>query len=445
MKALLICPAEREGVAALTEFVPLSNLPILGKSLIEYWLEHLTTLGAKEVWVLASDRPEQVRALVGHGARWGLRVTVHPETRELTPAEARTKYRAADDARWLDAPADATLMESLPGLSEFPLFGSYSDWATALEAWLPHAATSGRIGVHEIQPGVWAGLNTHVSPSAKLQAPCWLGNHAYVAPGAVVGPRAILEDRAFVESGAEVSHSVIGPETFVGKLTEVRHSIAWGSTLVSWKLGSCIKVPDAFLLCPLARRRSSFRPASALGRLAAALALLLTLPVAVLVALKSKLRGQPVFHSQIAVRPRAKGNVDMPGDTLIYFELAGALGRLRRWPQLWGILRGDFAWIGNRPLSPYEARRLSNDFERFWLAAPLGVISLADVEGCGDSLGDEACGHASYYAARANWRLDGSIFARALFLFAFGLPFSRARDHLVQLLRQSQAEHREAH
>ena len=49
MKALLICPAEREGVSALMESGPLSNLPILGKSLIEYWLEHLAGLGATDV------------------------------------------------------------------------------------------------------------------------------------------------------------------------------------------------------------------------------------------------------------------------------------------------------------------------------------------------------------------------------------------------------------
>ena len=290
MKALLICPAEREGVAALAESVPLSILPILGKSLIEYWLEHLATLGAREVWVLASDRPEQVRALVGDGARWGLRVTVHPETRELTPAEARVRHRTGDDAGWLHLPCDATLIDHLPDLPWFPLFDSYAGWMAALQAWLPHAATPERLGVREIQPGVWAGLNTNVSPSAQLRAPCWLGSQVYVAPGAVVGPMAILEERAFVEVGAEISHSMIGPETFVGKLTEVDHSIAWGSTLVSWRLGSCIKVPDEFLLCPLARRRSPFRPARALGRLAAEAVLALTLPLALWAALKSEER-----------------------------------------------------------------------------------------------------------------------------------------------------------
>src|SRR5262245_3555510 len=101
MKAILICPGERTAVGALAEATPVSNINVLGKPLIGYWLEHLAARGAKEVAVLATDRPEQTRALVGNGARWGLRVKVIPEIRELSLAEARRKYRGKDDTKWL--------------------------------------------------------------------------------------------------------------------------------------------------------------------------------------------------------------------------------------------------------------------------------------------------------------------------------------------------------
>src|SRR5258708_2680771 len=117
MKALLICPAVRENVAALAESAPLANLPVFGHSLVEHWLEHLALLGAKEVCILATDRPEQVRTLVGDGVRWGIRAEVFPEIRELTQAEARAKYCNDDDA-WLAAPNDVILMDHLPGAPE---------------------------------------------------------------------------------------------------------------------------------------------------------------------------------------------------------------------------------------------------------------------------------------------------------------------------------------
>ena len=116
MKTLLICPDERFGVAALAEIAPLANVPILGKSLVEYWLEHLASLGAKEVLVLAVDRSDQVRAAIGDGARWGLHVVVQADKRERTLDEARAKHQANDQAAWLSAPTAraACSVSSLP-------------------------------------------------------------------------------------------------------------------------------------------------------------------------------------------------------------------------------------------------------------------------------------------------------------------------------------------
>lgn len=261
MRALLICPDERAGVAALAESAPLSNIQILGKSLLEYWLEHLGALGAKEVLVLAVDRPDHVRASVGNGARWGVRTVVQPEKRELTLEEARAKHRTNNQSPWLSAPHDVVLMDHLPDLPHLSLTTSYADWFAGMRALLPRALTPDRIGVREIRPEVWVGLHSQVASTSKLIAPCWIGEYAWVEAGATIGPNAILEREAFVARGAAVSHSVIGPKTFVGEFTEVRNSIAWGSTLVNWERDSCLKVTDEFLLCSLEISRAGPAPA----------------------------------------------------------------------------------------------------------------------------------------------------------------------------------------
>jgi hypothetical protein len=419
MKVVLICPGERPNVAALAESSPLALAPILDKRLVEYWLEHLVGLGVKQALILAADRPDQVRAFVGDGKQWGLKLEVRPELRELTPIEARAKYRANDQASWLAEPNDVMVLDHLPALPQQPLFTNYADWVAALRAWMPRAATPSRVGMREIQPGVWVGLRTRVSPGAELRAPCWLGENVYVGPQAVIGPMAILEHRVFVDAGASISHSVVGPETYVGELTELQNSLAFGRTLINWQTDSHIKVPDPFLLCSLNEARSSIRLSAWIGRCAALLTLSLTLPLALVAILKSKLRGRPALRPLVAVRP-GTSELRVPGDTLIYYELAGAGGWLRRWPQLWQVARGEFAWVGNRPLNPGQAARLSNDFERLWLAAAIGLISLADAESCPECFSDEARAHASFYAAGANWRLDLAVLARALFAAVFG-------------------------
>src|SRR3954469_19694398 len=102
MKSLLICPSDRPGVAHLAENYPLAIAPLLGKSVLEHWLEALVARGVKHVVVLAADRPHQVRTVVGDGARWGLKLELIALGRELSVEEARARYRAKDTtSEWL--------------------------------------------------------------------------------------------------------------------------------------------------------------------------------------------------------------------------------------------------------------------------------------------------------------------------------------------------------
>jgi hypothetical protein len=171
MKALLICPAERSAVRFLAQTSPLAGLHAFGKPLIAHWLEHLSSLGATRVRILATDRPEHIRALVGDGSRWGLQIEVVSEPCELTPAEAREKHLGADPAGWLAQPDDVSLMDSFPGLPEHPLFKTYANWFNALRAWLPRATAAGRGDATEVKPGVWVSARARVSPAAELRAP----------------------------------------------------------------------------------------------------------------------------------------------------------------------------------------------------------------------------------------------------------------------------------
>lgn len=415
MKSLLISPAERPSVAALAEHTPLALLPVLGKPLVAYWLEHLADLGIREVRILAADRPEHIRAAVGNGARWGLDVEVIPVLREQTVTEARAKYRPKDETDWPAEHHDVILMDRFPGVPNLPLFDSYSSWMAAVQAWLPHSARRHRVGVREIQPGVWVGLRSRISKSAKLQGPCWIGENVWVGANSNVGPYTVLENRVVVESGVEIVNSLIGPETLVGALTEVKDSLVDGSTLVNWRTGSRITVPDAFLLCSLAQRKRQPKAGNLVGRLVAGVLMLLTAPIAAGFVLTAKIRNQPSLREMRAVRPQV-GEGPALKETVRYYELANGRSFFRVWPQLWNIVRGDFAWVGNRPLGPAEVAQLESEFDRLWLAAPIGLISLADAEGVAEAFTDDARACASFYAVRANWRLDLSILART-FLF----------------------------
>lgn len=414
MKTLLICPLDRPGVASLAEAAPLSNLPILGKSLVEHWIEHQALLGARQIRILAADRPDQVRRLVGQGAKWGVQIEVLPERSELTPDQARAKYAVSAANGWLQEPTDVVLMDYLPRSPEQKLFDSYSGWFLAVNAWLPQALTPDRIGLKQPKPGIWVGRRSRVAASAKLEPPCWLGENVSVGPGSVVGPMAILEDRVYVEGPARIEHSVVGPETFLGTLTQLEHSLALGNILIDWQSGSAVKVPDPFVLSSLRPRPGVRKRAGRASRMAALVALALTFPIGLAAVLKSLLSGVPAFRRRLAVRPLdgAVPNTEKPVE---YYELESASGWLKRWPQLLNVARGEFTWVGNRPLNADQAGRLTTDFERLWLSAPTGIISLADSLGCLDSFDDETRAHSSFYAVQCDRGLDWTILNRVWF------------------------------
>lgn len=256
-------------------------------------------------------------------------------------------------------------------------------------------------------------MHSRVSPDAELRPPCWVGENVLVGPRSVVGPGAVIENGTVVAADAEITESIVGCETYVGEFTEVKHSVALGRTLINWQTGSCTYVPDAFLLSPLDERVARTSTGRWLGRATAAGVMLLTLPCAFYAVLAAWLRGSRALCARAAVRP-SPANSSTAVDVLTYHEFTAVAGWLKRWPQLWKVARGEFAWVGNRPLSPAAAVTLTSHFDRLWLKAPIGLISLADAEACAELLGQEARVLASFYAMRANWRLDLSILGRVL-------------------------------
>jgi hypothetical protein len=425
MKALLICPSERTEVNALAENCPLASLAIFGKPLVHHWLEYLALRGTKEVTILAADRPEKVREAIGDGSRWGLSLDVLPQARELTCEEAREKFS-------LDPHSDhVEVVDHFPGFPAQKLFDSYNGFFFGLQFWLSQHPAQPAVGVKEIQHGIWIGMRTHISPGAKLVAPCWIGENVLIKPGAVIGPMAILENGVVVEDDAAIYESWIAAHTFAGSLIQMKDSLALASTLVNFQKNSVAKIPDEFLLSSLEQRHRAVRSGSFLGRLAAWLVLAATSPFALLTVLWAKTQGHRTMRPRRAVNPQTDA-----GNAITYFEFSNVTGWWRRWPQLWNVARGEFCWIGNRPLTPIQSNELANEFERLWLAAPIGLISQADAAGCSDPFSDEARAHASFYAAQANWKLDMKIFLSAMKRLLKEKPSSAIKDDETERVLQ---------
>ena len=338
----------------------------------------------------------------GHGERWGLKIEVCAEPVEISMAEAQKRFAAEQ----------IILADHLPALPDVPLFAIYVGFFQALQRWQP-LAHKHRVGAREIAPGIWAGLRCKIDPAAKLVAPCWLGENVWVRANATVGPDAFVEDSALVDCDAEVARSWVGPWTYVGGLTNLNQSLAWADGLLNHATNSFTEIIDMFLLGDLRGGHGFARSSPWYGQLAALLLLVATSPVLLLAWLKNG-GAKNLFVKKRAVVPTAVlGTASLR--EMDYFELECFRGRWRRWPQLWSVTRGDFTWVGNRPLTREQAAQLETEFEQLWLAAPVGFVSLADTFGSAGRFDDEARAHSSYYAVRANARLDRAVLRWLLF------------------------------
>ena len=77
----------------------------------------------------------------------------------------------------------------------------------------------------EIAPGVFAGGDVEIEPSARLVGPIYLGRGVRIAGGAeIVGP-VVLRDAVTVDAGAYVESSIVWRNSYIGERADLRGTI----------------------------------------------------------------------------------------------------------------------------------------------------------------------------------------------------------------------------
>lgn len=291
MKTILICPSERHELEQLTGTRPLAALPLFGEPVLDLWLANLSATGVKNVKVLAADRCDQIKRIVGSGEKWGIEATVCSEAIEPTTSEARKRHKPADATGFLPEPEDVQVVDHLPWDDSYPMFAGYQQWYDCCRSMLHRIQPGFRVGMRQLKPGVWVGRETQIAPSAKIEGPCWIGRGVHIGPNATIGPNVIIEDQTFIDETAELTEAWVGPQTFVGALTQVKGSLAWGHMLINHRTGSHIVVPDPFLLSSVEQARTAVKSMLAPRHLPSFFADTFARPIAALANLKAKLPG----------------------------------------------------------------------------------------------------------------------------------------------------------
>jgi len=117
MKALVLAGGKGSRLRPITHTSAKQLIPIANKPILFYGLEAIAQAGIKEVGVIVGETASEIRAAVGDGSAWGLRVTYLPQEAPLGLAHAvKISRRFMGNSPFLMYLGDNLLKESLGSL-----------------------------------------------------------------------------------------------------------------------------------------------------------------------------------------------------------------------------------------------------------------------------------------------------------------------------------------
>ena len=421
-------PAHEGSVACL--------LPFGFASFAERVMDSCVRAGLRELDLVVSEQPEAVRACLGDGSRWGLKLTWHLARQSASPyavlhslglqrgqrllvghgdrwvadrvlkalvEKDRVAVQVAESIHWSGwISMDSLFVHSISPHADFAVLSEVALSLHGLHASrcvvagageLAHGGTARQLLAAQAQvlqdvagdtiPAAWLRLpwgarspDANVHPQARMQGPVLVGPGCMVQAGAEVGPGTVLSRDVLVAEGAVVRDTLVLPNTYVGGDITLDHAIAQGNAVqhLKWSVRTVLPLEDA-VLAPLVPQR--LPRASWSGRLLAALLAVLLLPAALLLAALQLLQGRPPLWQALQAAVGG-GEGEEPVRLCWLRSPLPDVGRVGWLVGVFGALldvaQGRRHWFGMRPRTASEWSTLGHDWQTLLGRTPVGLF-----------------------------------------------------------------------
>lgn len=248
-----------------------SAWPVLGRTVLDQWVERVQSLGIGPLSVVDRETPasSRIRTMVdwAKGGVEQILLILLGSYAEVDFADLiRFHYQGQNQVtRVFDSvgPLGVSLLDrhtilKNPEQNEFvPTKHSsrYDFLGYAVRLSSPGAyrklvedALAGRCGIQpdgfEAGDNVWVHPTAHVDPSVRLEGACYIGPYARLNPGVVIGRGSSVEHNCDIDIGTTLERSSLLPDTYLAPGLYVRNSVVNGARLenldrnVSMDLGS---------------------------------------------------------------------------------------------------------------------------------------------------------------------------------------------------------------
>ena len=427
-------PADDSAQSPLPGETPLHLTPLLGETPLVFAVQALVGLGVTRIVCLGWDEPLQCQAQLQTGQQWGCDIEWHsisgPEhafkrLADLAPAEGpfvlattcslvRPPLIKAVKSGTLFEPVMTTFMSKPKGMWNWAWLDrdlcqvlshqhQWKDWPVALASVCPErldvqalnlmngSAILAAVAVmlkhefpvvldaSEVEPGIFLSRNVVIHPTAEIQAPFYAGPNVEIEKYCRIGPAVAISKRTRIGQSCQITHSQIGPDSWIGESLDIHESVVFRGVIWSGKHQARMTIFDAVILAHgVANLKWSTTMRALMERSLALFLWLVMLPFWLIMMLWSwwSSSSQKQIHF---IRPDIS---HMAIPTTIYTCWLNAHPGTRGWrhflgfvvPNLWGVLAGRWQLLGPRPRTREEWALLPTPHQRWLATKPSGLI-----------------------------------------------------------------------
>lgn len=471
MRAIIDATGYQPELAPLLHHRPSPLLCVAGKPLIIHIIEFLVQQKVKTLELVLNYLPHRIESLLGNGERWGVLITYHLACEASRPFQAirpfvrrfdgetvvfgsgdclpemgASSFQGEGSASFLFMDAEGvwtgwgmlscSLFEKIPKDSakeDLPslLKGDYLEVDAK-----PFLSARTLVDLYDsnirflstdrqqvifpttarcVERGVWISRGVSLHSTAVITPPVFIGEFCQINENAVVGPNAMIEDFCIIDEGSKVVNSLVCKNSYIGQDLNVYDSIVDRSLLISLSLNTYVAVRDGFMLSESYPRTSFSWLFGSLERLAAALLMLVFLPVYVIM-----LSRFPRHRANMLKLPA--NNNPLHWETFPWETFGPVAGReaspmcefFFRLPLLKSVLRGDAHFVGVSPRTPEEAKQLPVDWRTLYLNSKVGIIDFSALEEKSGKMSDQRYASEAFYATQKGFFYDARLIFRWL-------------------------------
>lgn len=371
------CPAE---LAPLTSKRAVSTLTVGGKPIIQHWCEHLADAGVRELILILSTNPENVRDFVQDGSRWGFTKVLyqyHPALKNWFDVEAIIKSRADDSTFIINLHSLPILaLEKIPYSTYFwkgrPVAHQYSEGIrpiTSIDSlWQANMdylqgdvpCLKGAEPVNE--SGLTASPESHIAEGVDLQLVNIIGPRTVVREQVKLN-NSVIGSGCYLEPSAHIKMSVVLDDTYVGSHIDIRYAVVDGPLIHRIDIGATTWIDDPHILSRLDKDFVSRTPMA--ERVFALILAIISLPYMLFrkTSIQSVLIPQRLDHSGQVYCKKLRLRTIHSNHPL-----------LRKLPWLWSVFLGKLRLVGINKEVTKLPQWASHQADH-----PPGPINLADL------------------------------------------------------------------